>query len=120
MSSKFHAECAGVGIEYDFGRVKWYYKDNHAFSMDGLRNGSMAAFAATVVTLGHTRKFARKARDYMRAYRAGAAGLDADSAVRVMKSHRCMLDVGEVFCAADAQLSSVKYLTVANGQTGVP
>ena len=43
--------------------------------MDGLQNGSMAAFAATVVTLGHTRKFARKARDYMRAYRAGAAGL---------------------------------------------
>ena len=109
-----------MGIEYDFGRVKWYYKDHHTFSMDRLQNGSMAAFVATVVTLGHTRKFARKARDYMRAYRVSATGLDADSAARVMKSHRCMLDVGEVFCAADAQLSSVKYLSVANGQTGVP
>lgn len=61
--------------------------------MDGLQNGSMAAFAATVVTLGHTRKLERKARDYMRAYRAGAAGLDADSAARVMRTHRCILDL---------------------------
>lgn len=61
--------------------------------MDGLQNGSMAAFAATVVTLGHTRKFARKARHYMRTYRAGAAGLDADSAARVMRKHRCILDL---------------------------
>ena len=82
-----------MGIEYDFGRVKWYYTDHHTFSMDRLQNGSMAAFVATVVTLGHTRKFARKARDYMRAYRVSATGLDADSAARVMKSHRCMLDL---------------------------
>ena len=49
----------------------------------------------------------------MRAYRAGAAGLDADSAVIVMKSHRCVLDAGVFFCAAEAELSSVVYLAVA-------
>ena len=102
MSSKFHAECAGVGIEYDFGRVKWYYKSTHAMSSDGLISGSLAAFSRDVVTLGHTRKFARKARDYMRAYRAGAKGLEADSAVKLLKTHRCMLDAAASFCSSDA------------------
>ena len=45
-------------------------------SSKGLIDGSLAAFSRDVVTLGHTRKFARKARDYMRAYRAGAKGLE--------------------------------------------
>ena len=29
MSAKFHCECAGVGIEYCFGRVKWWYNKFH-------------------------------------------------------------------------------------------
>ena len=91
-----------MGIEYDFGRVKWDYKSTHALSNDGLINGSRASFARDVVTLGHTRKFARKARDYMRAYRAGAKGLEADSAVQLLKTHRCMLDVAARFCSGDA------------------
>ena len=48
------------------------------------------------------KKFARKARDYMRAYRAGAKGLEADSAVQLLKTHRCMLDAAASFCSSDA------------------
>ena len=36
-----------------------------------------------------------------------------ECAVIVMKSHRCVLGAGEVFCAAEAELSSVVYLAVA-------
>ena len=41
------------------------------------------SFGSSNVTLCHTRKFARRNRDYMRAYRGGALGLEAESQVRV-------------------------------------
>ena len=91
MSSKFHAECAGVGVEYDFGRAKWWYRKYNRLSTDSLRKLSAKAFDREVLTMRHTRKFARKSCDYMRAYRAGAKGLETDSVVSVLKSHRCVL-----------------------------
>ena len=38
----------------------------------------------------------------MRAYRAGAKGLEADSAVQLLKTHRYMLDAAASFCSSDA------------------
>ena len=101
LSSKYHAECAGQGIEYDFGRVKWYFRKWNSHSTEGLKKGSARAFGADVVTLRHTRKFARRCRDYMRAYRAGAMGLEADSRVRLVKTHRCALDTDFTFVTED-------------------
>ena len=69
LSSKYHAECAGIGIEYDFGRAKWWFRKHNRHSTASLRRLSADAFNSDVVSLFHTRKFARKARDYMRAYR---------------------------------------------------
>ena len=97
LSSKYHAECAGVGIEYDFGRAKWWFRKHNRHSTTSLRRLSSDAFGSDVVSLFHTRKFARKARDYMRAYRAGAMGLEADSAVTILKSHRAALDTHTAF-----------------------
>ena len=45
-----------------------------------------------MITLDHTRKFARKARDFMRAYRSGASTADVESQSRAFKTHRAMLD----------------------------
>ena len=101
LSSKFHAEVAGVGIEYDFGRAKWWYRKNNRLSTKSLKELSAASFASSVVSLKHTRKFARKSRDYMRAYRAGAKGLEADSTVSVLRTHRCALDTHHAFVIAD-------------------
>ena len=101
LSSKFHAEVAGVGVEYDFGRAKWWFRKNNRHSTASLRELSAAAFGKDVVSLFHTRKFARKARDYMRAYRAGASGLETDSTVSVLKTHRCALDTHHAFVIAD-------------------
>ena len=66
MTPKYHCECAGVGIEYCFGRVKWWYNKHHRHTTHGLRQDTAASFAPEIVTLHHMRKFARKCRDFMR------------------------------------------------------
>ena len=88
LSSKFHAECAGQGIEYDFGRSKWWYRKYNRHSTKSLREVSKASFSKDVVSLYHSRRFARKCRDYMRVYRAGVKGLDTDASVLHLKTHR--------------------------------
>ena len=101
LSSKFHAECAGVGVEYDFGRVKWWFRKYNRLSTESLRKLSADAFGKDVVSLRHARKFARKARDYMHAYRAGAVGLETDSVVSILKCHRCVLHTHSAFVISD-------------------
>ena len=101
LSSKFHAECAGVGVEYDFGRCKWWFRKHNRLSTESLRTLSAQAFSKEVVSLFLTRKFARKSRDYMRAYRAGAQGLQSDSTVSILKTHRCALDTHHTFVISD-------------------
>ena len=98
---RYHAECAGHGIEYDFARAKWYYRKFNRHSTAGLMEVSAASFGVSNITLHHSHKFARRARDYMRAYRGGALGLEADSKVRICKAHRCALDTDWAFIAAD-------------------
>ena len=88
LSPTYHAELAGVGIEYDFGRVKWNYRRICRHSTKSHMEDSAASFGSDVVSLALTWKFARRARDYMRAYRAGAKGFKADLIVKKVKTHR--------------------------------
>ena len=93
LSSKYHAEVAGQGVEYCFGRTKWWYKKhNVAGTANSLRDLPRRAFDKEVVTIDHARKFARKARDYQRVYRAGVKGLAAELSIKKCKTHRCALD----------------------------
>jgi hypothetical protein len=102
LSAKYHAECAGQGIEYCFGRCKWWFKKhNTSPSTESLKRLSSAAFGREVVTLDHVRNFARKNRDYHRVYRAGVVGLDADDKVKFCKMHRCALDSHYTFITED-------------------
>lgn len=103
LSAKYHAECAGRGIEYDFGRAKWFYRTNSSGSMAanaprGLIMCSRAAFGRDVVTLAHTRKFERRGRDFMRGYRGGASGLGIEGVVKLVKTHRSAFDTAFTFC----------------------
>ena len=107
LSPKFHAELAGQGVEYDFGRCKWWFRKYNSHSTAGLREKSLMSFGADVVTLAHTRKFARRARDYERAYRRGHKGLSVEDAVKQRKSHRSVFDSDRAFCAAVIVLVSV-------------
>ena len=93
LSPKYHAELAGCGIEYCFGRTKWWYRNNNSRSAESLRANSLRSFDPEVLTIDHVRKFARRARDYMRAYRWGARGLDVETAIKKYKTHRSMLDI---------------------------
>ena len=59
LSSKYHTEVAGQGIEYCFGQAKWWYKKyNVAGTAASLRELSRNAFDSSVVTKDHVRKFA--------------------------------------------------------------
>ena len=102
LSPKYHAELAGQGVEYCFGRCKWWFRSHNSHSTAGLRAKSEASFGADVVSLGHTRKFARRARDYMRAYRAGYSGLAVEDGVKKHKTHRCALDFHFNFCREES------------------
>ena len=110
MSPKYHAECAGVGIENCFGRIKWFFKANHTHTMAGLTEGSRRCFEKDVVTLHLCRKFARKSRDYMRAYRSGSRKLAVDSDIKIVKTHRSALDTDTAFVAQKCTEENVVYV----------
>ena len=92
LSAKYHAEPAGQGVEYCFGRAKWWFKKHNRESTVALKELLASAFSHDVVSVDHVQKFACKNRDYHRVYRAGVVGLEAEEAVKKCKSHRCALD----------------------------
>jgi len=98
LSPKYHAELAGQGIEYDFGRTKWWFRNHNSHSTAGLREKSKQSFGPDVVTIAHTRKFARRARDYQRAYRVGHTGLEVEVGIKKYKCHRAAIDTDFTFC----------------------
>ena len=101
LSPKYHAELAGQGIEYDFGRAKWWYRAHNSGSTAGLKTKSEESFRPEVATMRHTSNFARRARDYQREYRQGHKGLEVEDAKKVYKSHRAALESATTFCTED-------------------
>ena len=97
LSSKYHAKTAGQGVEYCFGRSKWWFKKHNRGSTELLRELLKGASAAGIVMVDHVRKFARKARDYQKVYWAGVLGLAADSSMKKCKTHRCALNTNFAF-----------------------
>ena len=92
LSPKYHAELAGVGIEYCFGRVKWWFRNKNTMSTQSLKEKSRMSFGPDVVAIDHARKFAWRARDYVRAYMWGATGLEVEIKIKLYKTHRSALD----------------------------
>ena len=92
LSSKYHAEAAGQGVEYCFGRATWWFKKHNRESTEALKELLASAFLHDVVSVDHVQKFAPKNRNYHRVYRSGVVGLKAEEAVKKCKSHRCALD----------------------------
>jgi hypothetical protein len=109
-----HPECAGEGVEYDWGFSKIIYQ-RHPLDQkkkkDNFRKLVSKCISRETITINHRRKFARRARQYIVAYRAFAehtAQIDADGSqstedvamsaaliekvVKVYKSHRNIVD----------------------------
>ena len=91
FSSKHHCECAGNGIEYDNGRSKWWYRAHCDMTKAGMKKNAALSVSKKVITMAHTLKFARKARDFMRAYRCGSVDAEVEKHSREFRAHRCML-----------------------------
>ena len=81
----FHCELNA--IERVWAQAKVYCRAHSNFTLVKLRQIIHPALDSVSVDL--IRKFARKARDYEQAYRAGnRAGKNVDAAVKLYKSHR--------------------------------
>ena len=86
MSPKGHCELAGQGIEYDWGKMKQNFRrKNKLKNFHGLILDSMSR---ATLPLSTSRKFARKARAYRRAYRDGEPNSFAD-VEKLMKRYKC-------------------------------
>ena len=72
LSPKFHPAIAGVGIEYSWGMSKLKFrreiKDEVAEHLHAIMEASMCR--AMILKLGRVRRFARRTRNYCRAYYA--------------------------------------------------
>ena len=108
LSPKYHAELAGQGIEYDFGRCKWWFRKHKSGSTKGLRVKSKQSFHRNVVTIRLTRRNARRARDYMRAYSWGHKGLEVEAAVKNYKCHRAAIDQDFKFSTGEASDTDIE------------
>lgn len=101
LSPKFHPEIAGVGIEYSWGMSKLKFRreinDEVAKHLHANMEASMCR--ATILTLGRVRRFARRTRDYCRAYYAleNDGPIESKEKVETMRQiyrgHRNIIDM---------------------------
>ena len=102
LSPKFHPEVAGVGIEYSWGmsKLKLRRELNDEIPRHLHQNIVSSMFRETILTLPRLRRFARRTRDYCRAYlklENDAAGAESKDRIEKMrktcKAHRNIIDM---------------------------
>ena len=117
MSPKGHPEVAGCGIEFAWGKAKNDFRQNNPMnaawgkSTEDLHDRVVEALRG--VDLLMMRRFARKARDYMRGYARhhGLFGWDTadeqlaghqeiEKFIKLCKTHRCTLDQDRAFATS--------------------
>ena len=86
MSPKCHPELAGVGIEYSWGKSKWWFRRKSDHTAKHLRANIRESFRKNL-GLARVRRFARKARGYRRAY-AGDWSMDREDIEKHIKKQR--------------------------------
>ena len=89
MSPKGHLELAGMGIEYSWGKAKREFRQRNDLQPKNLHvNICNALSTADVLPLDRVRRFARKTRQYKRAYSMlhGLFGYTAEDALAGFKA----------------------------------
>jgi hypothetical protein len=100
FTPKGHCELAGIGIEYNWGKMKKFYRrENKPTGPDDFYGLVVRSMSREVVPVLSSRRFARKARAYKRAYRSGESNEHADleAMVKSFKTHRNALDFAGAF-----------------------
>ena len=77
---------------YGNGRSKWWFRSHCTENASDMKKLALESMSGKVIKLAHAMKFARKARDFFRAYRMGACGGEVEKQRRQFAAHRCMLD----------------------------
>ena len=102
LSPKFHPEVAGVGIEYSWGmsKLKFRRELNDEIPKNLHNNILTSMNRETILTLPRVRRFARRTRDYCRAYfklEKDAVGAESKDRIEQMrkscKAHRNIIDM---------------------------
>ena len=92
ITTKYHAEYAGEGIEYSWGLAKCFYR-RQPLSKKKKKANFFAlvdqCLSQELLTKDMVRKFSKRARDYMLAYRA----FDTDEMKEGMKDNGKPLDI---------------------------
>lgn len=88
---------AGNGIEYDWGKMKQYFRRKNKCTR--FHELILASMAPEALPLATSRKFSRKARAYRRAYKEGVDNEHAciEKMVKTFKVHRNALDFATAF-----------------------
>ena len=99
MSPKGHCELAGSGIEYDWGKMKMWFRRHNHLKRQEFNSLILQSMSREALPLSTTRKFARKARAYRRAYREGVdnALTSIEKMVQTFKTHRNAIDFAYKF-----------------------
>ena len=97
MSPKGHCELAGDGIEYDWGKMKQTFRRKNKYVK--FHELILESMSRRALPLSTSRKFARKARAYRRAYREGVDNVHAciEKMVKKFKAHRNAKDFAKAF-----------------------
>ena len=97
MSPKGHCELAGQGIEYDWGKSKQNFRRKN--QLKNFHQLILESISRKFLKLSTSRKFARKARAYRRAYRLGVDNehTSIESMVKRFKVHRNAKDFAGAF-----------------------
>ena len=102
LSPKFHPEVAGVGMEYSWGmsKLKFRRELNDEVPKNLHQNILASMCRQEILTLSRIRRFARRTRDYCRAYlklEKDAAGIESKDSIEKMrktcKAHRNIIDM---------------------------
>ena len=94
MSPKGHCELAGCGIEYDWGKMKIYFRRNNSCNLKKFHALIVDSLAHDNLSIETSRKFARKARAYRRAYREGVDNehTQIENMIKTFRTHRSAFD----------------------------
>ena len=93
-----HLTTPAVGIEYSWGKAKMHFRRNNKLDPKTFHAQVLQSLSTEVLFVERVQKFARRARDYMRAYAGGNMTFDAvEKQRKTFKTHRCAMDFDDAF-----------------------